>query len=58
MAEFEHREGMMIEPVYTAKMLWGIEALAKDGFWAPGSTIIAVHSGGLQGRRGYPELLT
>lgn len=46
-------EPMYLEPVYSAKMLWGIDQLAQQDYWAEGSTIIAVHGGGLQGRRGF-----
>lgn len=46
-------EPMKLEPVYSAKMLWGIDQLAQQNYWPEGSTIIAVHGGGLQGRRGF-----
>ena len=58
MAEFERRNQVLIEPVYTAKMLWGIEQLAKRHFWQKGSVVVAIHTGGLQGRRGYQGLAT
>ncbi len=51
-----HKNALSLEPVYTAKMLWGIEQLAHQDYWPPGSQIIAVHGGGIQGRRGFPEL--
>ena len=44
-----------IEPIYTGKMFYGIYKLATDGFWEKGETIIAVHSGGLQGLAGLNE---
>jgi len=56
MLQFEHDNALQLEPVYSAKMLWGIEQLALQDFWVPGSTIVAVHGGGLQGRRGFPQL--
>lgn len=56
MNEFEERNQLLLEPVYTAKVLWGIEALAKSGYWKQGSTVVALHSGGLQGRRGFTFL--
>lgn len=53
MSSFEDLNGLPLEPVYTAKMLWGIEKLAEAGYWSRGSTVVALHSGGLQGRRGF-----
>jgi len=46
-------EPLSLEPVYSAKMLWGIDQLAQQDYWKEGSTIVAVHGGGLQGRRGF-----
>ncbi|MEQ1638948.1 MAG: pyridoxal-phosphate dependent enzyme [Methylococcales bacterium] len=42
-----------LEPVYTGKMLYGIFDLLAKGYFKPGQRIIAVHTGGLQGNRGY-----
>jgi 1-aminocyclopropane-1-carboxylate deaminase/D-cysteine desulfhydrase-like pyridoxal-dependent ACC family enzyme len=35
--------------VYTAKMMYGILDMIKNDFFAKGSHIVCVHSGGLQG---------
>jgi 1-aminocyclopropane-1-carboxylate deaminase len=40
--------------VYTAKTLFGILDLAKNNFFAFGSKIMMIHSGGLQGNRSLP----
>lgn len=56
MAEFEAETGVPLDPVYTAKLFWGIAHKARAGHWRPGTRILVLHSGGLQGRRGYPEL--
>lgn len=53
MGEFEKQTGILLDPVYTAKMLWGIKELAKDGQWPTGANLVMVHTGGLQGRRGF-----
>lgn len=53
MATLEADNQLLLEPVYSAKMLWGIEQLALADYWPEGSTIVAVHGGGLQGRRGF-----
>jgi 1-aminocyclopropane-1-carboxylate deaminase len=34
-------------------MLWGIDQLAQADYWPQGSTVVAVHGGGIQGRRGF-----
>ncbi|WP_420149347.1 1-aminocyclopropane-1-carboxylate deaminase/D-cysteine desulfhydrase [Spirosoma sp.] len=39
-----------LEQVYTGKMLYGIRDLALKGFFKSESTVVAVHTGGLQGR--------
>ena len=42
-----------IEPVYTGKTLYGIYDLIGKSHFQPGQRIVAVHTGGLQGNRGY-----
>jgi 1-aminocyclopropane-1-carboxylate deaminase len=51
--QFEDETGVLLDPVYTAKMFWGIWLKVSSGEWAKGSKILAFHSGGLQGRRGF-----
>lgn len=51
--DFERVTAIPLDPIYTVKMLWGIVSLAKQGYWPRGSRIVAIHSGGLQGRRGF-----
>jgi len=53
MVSIEAANNMLLEPVYGAKMLWGIDQLAQADYWPQGSTVIAVHGGGVQGRRGF-----
>ena len=50
---FERNSGIPLDPVYTVKMFRGISSLAQQGYWPRGSRIVAIHSGGLQGRRGF-----
>ena len=50
MNDFEDRHGIPIEPIYTAKMLYGLYDLIERGAFSAGTRIIAVHTGGLQGR--------
>jgi 1-aminocyclopropane-1-carboxylate deaminase len=35
--------------VYTAKMMYAMIDLVKQDFFAPGSKVVALHTGGLQG---------
>lgn len=53
MRQFEARTNILLDPVYTAKLLFGLCELAKSGMWSEGTHVVAVHSGGLQGRRGF-----
>lgn len=53
MSDFEERHQIPLDPVYTAKMLFGIYDLVQSGFFPTGTRIVAVHTGGLQGRAGF-----
>jgi 1-aminocyclopropane-1-carboxylate deaminase len=53
---FEAREGIPVEPVYTGKMLFATRQLRARGEWDDSLPTLAIHTGGLQGRRGYPWL--
>lgn len=44
--------GILIEPIYTAKMLYAIYDLAAKGHFKYGSKILAIHTGGLIGLLG------
>ncbi len=50
MHSFEQKTGVLIEQIYTAKMLFGLYDLARRGYFPAGATVVAVHTGGLQGR--------
>ncbi len=52
MADFEQQHQLSLEHVYTGKMLFRLEQLIEQGAFKPGSRILALHTGGLQGRRG------
>ena len=41
-----------LEPIYTGKMMYALWQLIAQGYFPPGSRIIAVHTGGLQGLNG------
>ncbi len=49
--QFEEHTGIPVEPVYTGKLFYAIFNLVETGKIKPGSRIMALHSGGLQGKR-------
>jgi 1-aminocyclopropane-1-carboxylate deaminase len=49
---FEQQYQIPLDPVYTSKMLFGILDLCSKGYFEKGKTIIALHTGGLQGLAG------
>ncbi|AMO68043.1 1-aminocyclopropane-1-carboxylate deaminase [gamma proteobacterium BDW918] len=57
MLGFEARYGIRLDPVYTAKMAYAVDCMINNGEFAEGARVLLIHSGGLQGRRGYPQLL-
>ena len=48
--EFENEHNIPIEPIYTGKMFFGLFDLIKKDFFPEATTIIAIHTGGLQGQ--------
>ncbi|MBL7807291.1 MAG: pyridoxal-phosphate dependent enzyme [Saprospiraceae bacterium] len=53
--EFHQQTGIMPDPVYTGKMLFGIFDLLAKGAFEEGSTVVALHTGGQQGWDGFRE---
>lgn len=53
MRDFDAQYGFALDAVYTGKMFYGLFDLIKNKNFKPGSTIVAVHSGGLQGNKGF-----
>jgi 1-aminocyclopropane-1-carboxylate deaminase len=56
MLEFERVQGIALEPVYTGKLLYAIHRRLASGDWSRDEPVLAIHTGGLQGRRGYSWL--
>lgn len=50
---FEHETTLILDPVYTVKMCWGVAQLLAQDYWPRGSRLVLIHTGGLQGRRGF-----
>jgi 1-aminocyclopropane-1-carboxylate deaminase len=51
--DFELKTTIPLEPVYTGKMMYAVYDLIKKHYFKPGQRIIAIHTGGLQGKRGF-----
>lgn len=49
-SNFEKKNRIPLDPVYTAKMMAGIFDLVQKRFFKTGSTLLAIHTGGLQGK--------
>ncbi|MEK6747985.1 MAG: pyridoxal-phosphate dependent enzyme [Pseudomonadota bacterium] len=49
---FTARHGIPLEPIYTGKTMLGVFDLIARGTWAPGTVVVALHTGGLQGLAG------
>ncbi|WP_369139007.1 pyridoxal-phosphate dependent enzyme [Modestobacter versicolor] len=47
-------EGLVLDPVYTAKALAGLTAAVRDGTVVPGQRTVYLHTGGLPGLFGHP----
>ncbi|WP_324672543.1 1-aminocyclopropane-1-carboxylate deaminase/D-cysteine desulfhydrase [Hymenobacter sp. GOD-10R] len=52
---FQASHGVLLDPLYTGKLLFGVLQLIDQGYFATGSTVVAVHTGGLQGWRGFRQ---
>ncbi len=52
---FERQHQLLFDPIYTGKMMFGVLDLIKKDYFSPGSKIIALHTGGLQGWKGIIE---
>lgn len=55
MQHFYKKHGIPLDPIYTGKMMYGIFDLIKKDFFPRGSSIVAIHTGGLQGIIGFNQ---
>lgn len=53
MLEFEKENAIQLDYIYTGKMMFGIMELIKGGKFKKGTKIVAIHTGGLQGNKGF-----
>jgi 1-aminocyclopropane-1-carboxylate deaminase len=52
---FYETQGILLDPIYTSKMMYGLFDLARKGLIPKGKKIVALHSGGIQAWNGMPE---
>lgn len=56
---FSQHTGILLDPVYTGKVWYAVQDLAKKQYFAPNSNILLIHTGGLTGIIGmwerYPQ---
>jgi 1-aminocyclopropane-1-carboxylate deaminase len=53
--KFKEKHHVPLDPIYTGKMVYGIYKLIESGYFPDNSTIVAVHTGGLQGIEGFNQ---
>ncbi len=53
---FQQIHGIPLDPVYTGKALYGVHQLIASRAWGEGEPVVVIHTGGLQGRRGFSWL--
>jgi len=54
--DFYQQNKIMLEPVYTGKMMYGVFDKVKKQQIKPHTNIVCIHTGGLQGLTGFPDL--
>ena len=50
-------EALILDPVYTGKILAGLIGLAREGVFAAGQRVLFLHTGGLPGVFAYTDVL-
>jgi len=53
--QFRQRHGVLLDPIYTGKMMLGVLDLIAQGHFSRGSTVVAIHTGGQQAWAGWHE---
>ena len=52
---FKQKHLTQLEPIYNGKMMFGLYDMIRKDYFPRGTKIIAIHTGGLQGLRGYKQ---
>ena len=50
------KEGLLLDPVYTGKVLAGLIGLVRDGTFVAGDNVVFLHTGGTPALFGYQNL--
>lgn len=53
MARFDAAHGVKLDPVYTGKLMFALYDMIEQQRFARGTTLLAIHTGGVQGRAGF-----
>ena len=53
--QFHIQHNIGLDVVYTSKMMFGVLDLIKKNYFKRNSSILAIHTGGLQGNKGMNE---
>lgn len=53
--QFYQRHGFALDPIYTSKVFYALYQLIEQDYFTPGSTIVVIHTGGLQGIAGFNQ---
>ena len=51
--QFQARHEILLDPIYTGKLLFGVLDLIGKGYFRRGSTVVAIHTGGQQAWAGW-----
>ncbi len=54
-SSFHQKHGAVLDPIYTGKMMFGLYDMIDQGTFQQGTTIVALHTGGLQGIKGIEQ---
>ena len=57
MNDFKSQMNILLDPIYTGKMMFGILDLVRNDYFSPNTKILAIHTGGLQGLKGFNRKL-
>lgn len=52
---FQSETALLLDPVYTGKLFFAIHKLIKSEYFAPGSEVLLIHTGGLLGTLGMKD---
>lgn len=53
--EFKQKHAILLDPIYTGKMMMALFDMIENDYFEEGSELIALHTGGLQGIEGFNQ---